>query len=92
MSKSAQSASASATYAVLPTGVLTKRLANFAWSSLDRERLIAVTKALTKGTTKICPHCLSQSLLEFSSLAKKVCGECGAEIPWTLGKGQKPKA
>lgn len=39
--------------------------------------------------TKPCPHC-GGALSSLSSMNHRLCTGCGAEIPWTLNKDQKP--
>lgn len=39
---------------------------------------------------RLCPHCQSPHLHEFSSLRKKQCSECGKWLPWELKEDQAP--
>jgi hypothetical protein len=41
-------------------------------------------------TTKKCWNCESVYLVKLMSMNKKICGECGAEMPWYLDVDQKP--
>jgi uncharacterized protein (DUF983 family) len=75
-----------------PTSVLVKQISNFKFSSLDREKLLEIHQCLSAGTTKVCPGCLNTSLLELRTMNKKVCTDCGKEIPWNLEPKQKPLA
>ena len=45
---------------------------------------------MTAVTTKRCPQCGSVDLIQLTSLKKKLCPDCRAEIPWTLDPGQQP--
>jgi uncharacterized protein (DUF983 family) len=74
----------------LPTNALVKRISNFKFSTLGREKLEEVYKTLASGTTRVCPGCLNQNLLELRTLNEKVCTDCGEKIPWHLTEGQKP--
>jgi hypothetical protein len=73
----------------IPTAVLCKNLANFKFSSLSREKLEEVYRCLAAKTTKVCPKCLNTHLLEFRTLDRKVCVDCGTELKWNLSTGQK---
>lgn len=43
-----------------------------------------------KETTKVCPNCESTALVELRSINRKICSDCGKNIPWYLEPGQKP--
>jgi hypothetical protein len=74
----------------IPTGVLVKRIANFKFSALGREKLEEVYIAISSGTTKVCPRCLNTDLLELRTHRLKICPDCDYRIPWHLEAGQKP--
>lgn len=74
----------------IPTQVLTKRISNFKFSALGREKLEEVYIAISAGTTRVCPRCLSTALLELRTQRLKICSDCDYRIPWTLSPGQKP--
>jgi hypothetical protein len=74
----------------LPTSVLTKRISNFKFSSLSREKLEEVYACISSGTTKVCPRCLNTDLLELRTQRLKICPDCDYRLPWHLEAGQKP--
>ncbi len=58
-----------------------------------RERLRLLFRRLLgrgPGTTKICPHCWSDSVVGLRSTHEKICNNCKREFPWPLDPGQKP--
>lgn len=44
---------------------------------------------MSKETTKQCHKCGSKVLMLLTSLNKKLCYDCGHEMPWYLEEGQK---
>jgi hypothetical protein len=74
----------------LPTGVLTKRISNFKFSSLSREKLEEVYACISSGTSRVCPRCLNTALLELRTQNQKICPDCDYRLPWYLSSGQKP--
>ena len=54
------------------------------------EYTVAAKDKPAKRSTKTCPHCGCDKLILLYSLNKKICNNCGAEIPWYLDEGQKP--
>ena len=47
-------------------------------------------KPAVKTSTKSCPKCNNNMLLQMRSQNKKVCTDCGTELNWYLDEGQKP--
>lgn len=43
---------------------------------------------MEKLSTKQCWNCGNQYLVCLSSLNKKLCNDCGAEMPWDLEENQ----
>jgi len=43
-----------------------------------------------KETTRVCPNCGNEDLLEFRTLNLKTCTDCDTDINWYLDKDQKP--
>jgi hypothetical protein len=74
----------------IPTQVLCKRIANFKFSSLSREKLEEVYICISSGTTRVCPRCLNTALLELRTQNLKICPDCDYRLPWTLSSGQNP--
>jgi hypothetical protein len=75
----------------MTTGYLIKVIANFKFSSLEREKLISIFNLLTSGTTKVCPTCLNIDLLLLETNNLKICPDCNTRVPWRLEKGQKSR-
>jgi hypothetical protein len=75
----------------MTTGYLVKQIANFKFSSLEREKLISIFNLLTSGTTKVCPTCLNIDLLLLETNNLKICPDCNTRVPWKLESGQKSR-